>query len=313
MRHAPLFTLALAVAAVGCTDETGAVPTYTGTAALSCALPETCAALEPSCVGLADNAGKTRFGLRITQLDVQRPALLRTGVIGEVLRTDVLPASPSCRLDGQGSITWLLRFDTEAGTLDLGGAAPVSDPESGFTFLDRMMSGRRVAPVSFAARPDEGGKITVAEGRDLTLPLYLDTSASEVVLVPLRAARVAEAVLSTSQGCIGHYDAAGLRPEDGCLPDAAHPAFVSGGSFVGLIALEDADEVVLPSFAETLCAYLSGDPATYGAQRDDGVLACRRENGAVVFRGDACTQGGSCGDAVAVSADFAASSVLLRD
>jgi hypothetical protein len=311
MRHAPLIALALAAAAAGCTDETGTMPTYTGTAALSCALPATCAAAEPSCVGLADNAGQSRFGLRITQLDMKTPALLRTGVIGEILRTDVLPAVPACRLDGEGSITWLLRFDTAKGTLELGGASPVSDPASGYAFLDQMMSGRRVAPASFAAKPDANGRVVVAEGRDLTLPLYLD--ASEVVLVPLRAARIAEAVLSPSQGCIGVYNAAGLRPEDGCLPDAAHPAFVSGGSFAGLIALEDADTVVLPSFAETLCAYLSGDPAKYGAQRADGVLACRREASAIAFRGDACTTSGSCGDAVAISADFAASSVVLHD
>ena len=311
MRLAPFIALALAAAATGCTDETGSGTTNTGTGALSCALPATCDAAEPACAGLADNAGKTRFGLRVAQLEVKAPALLRTGVIGEILRQDVLPAAPACRLDGEGTISWLLRFDTAAGTLDFGGASPSSDA-SGYAFLDGPVNGMRVAPVSYAVKPDANGRVVVAEGKDVTLPLYLDTSAREVVLVPLRAARVSEAVLSPSQGCIGVHNADGLRPEDGCLPDATHPAFLAGGSFAALIALEDADQVVLPSFAETLCAYLTGDPAKYAAQREDGVIACRREGTAIAFQGDACTAGGSCGDAVSVSADFAASSVPLR-
>ncbi len=46
----------------------------------------------------------------------------------------------ACNLDGSGTFSWLLQFDTTAGTLKTGGARPVAEPTTGYSFEEGMVA-----------------------------------------------------------------------------------------------------------------------------------------------------------------------------
>jgi hypothetical protein len=310
-----LCVTAATVSLAGCAGGGDSGEPTTQGAAAACALAPSCQSADEACLGLTDNAGKTRFGLRISQLDIVKPAALRVGFVGQILAGGVLPANVPCYLNGSGTFSWLLRFDTAAGTVEMGGARPVADATQGYRFLDEVVAARHLRPVTFDLQADAQGDLVVPAGRDLLMPLYLDAGATELVILPLRAVRLTAGTLSASQNCIGRYDATALRTDNGCFPDERNRAFVTGASLTGLIALEDADALLLPSFSESLCVYLSGDRGRYATTGADGVAVCKRDaDHAIVFQGDACSvAGGSCTDAVAAAADLAASSVLIEE
>ena len=299
----------------GCDGEAADGETGSDGAASTCAPAASCRAVDTECLGLVDNAGESRFGLRISELDITRPSALRTGLVGQVVTSDVLPFNAGCNLDGAGTFSWLLRFDLATGKLDMGGARPVADASHGYRFVDEMVTDRHLQPVTYDLEMDTAGNLGVQQGQDMLVPIYLDAAASEVVILPLRSARLSTGTLSASQNCIGRYNAAGLRPDNGCFPDEVNHAFVTGAELEGLISLEDADAVILPSFAESLCVHLAGNRAEYAVTDAQGVLVCKRDaSHAIVFQGDACSVAGqTCTDAVATAARFAASSVRIDD
>ncbi|APR84319.1 Hypothetical protein A7982_09668 [Minicystis rosea] len=303
----------VAVALVGCAEESGSGDTGTpgtGTSGV-CGVPASCPAVEPECLGLVDNSGRSRFGLRISEIHVSTPQSLTAGLIGRALATDVRPANPACNLDGTGTASWLLRFDTAAATLDVGGARPITDPARGYVFADEMIQGRHVQPTKLAVDIAADGSFETAASQDLLLPIFLDTYGKAIVL-PLRAVRLGAGVLSASRGCIGRYDASKLDPANACLPDDDQKAFVPGATLEGLLVLEDADDVVIDSSSMSLCARLAGpELVTTNAQ---GTTVCRRDaDGRILFQGDACAMGAGCADAVALRADLAASAVRIED
>jgi hypothetical protein len=313
MRRSSIVVLGLGLSLAGCGGETAGgetTATHTATAPL-CALPASCAAAEPACVGLTDNAGLHRFGLRMAQIDVTEPVALLEGVPRRVFTTDVLPADLACNLDGAGTLSWILRFDRDAGTLEVGGAGLTADPTRGYAFVDGTVLGWEVAPATFPLAIDAGGSFHTTAPRDLALPMYLD-AAGHVTVLPLRSARFTGA-LSPSQGCIGRYEPAGLDAANGCLPDETHPAFVTGATAEGLLSLEEADRVFIPETAVSFCALVAGEARSVTDAA--GVTRCRRDaGGRVVFAGDACTTAGAaCGDAVRMKADFAASAVRVAE
>lgn len=281
---------------------------------LQCSLPASCQAADTECLGAVDNAGRSRFGLRISQLDVTRPAGLTAGLAGVVVADDVLPANVACDLPGRGTFSWLLRFDLAAGTLETGGARPVNDVAQGYAFAREEQGGFALAPATLAITMGEDGSFATTSASDLVLPMYVDPAGFAVIL-PLRGVRFTSGALSASRNCVGRYDLAALDPADGCLPTSERPAFRTGGSITGSIRLEDADRVLLPAFSETLCAHLAGDDGVYVERNATGTRVCKRDGaGRVLFPGDTCgTPGEACADAVAVAADFAASSVLVHE
>ncbi|MFT3763910.1 MAG: hypothetical protein QM820_00040 [Minicystis sp.] len=147
------------------------------------------------------------------------------------------------------------------------------------------------------------------------MPIYLDPGATQVVLLPLKNARLSMGTLSASQNCIGHYNAENLDPANSCLGDAATKSFITAGQLDGFITLEDADTVVISSLKQTLCVLLSQDASTYGElDMTDMITKCKRTGGTINFTGDTCsTAGGTCKDAVNLSAQFAASSVKINN
>ncbi len=290
-------------------------PTGTATEDLQCSIPASCTAVDTECLGAVDNAGRTRFGLRISQLDVTRPRELTAGILGRVVADDVLPADVACNLPGRGTFSWLLRFDTALGTLESGGARPVADLAQGYRFADETLLGWSLQPATFALDLGADGSFTTPVAQDLAVPVYLDSGATQAIVLPLRGARFTAGVLSSSRSCIGTYDLAALDTANDCLPADGSAAFRTGGTIAGAIRLEDANRVTLPAFAETLCARLGGDAAAYVEPDAAGIVGCRRDaTGRILFQGDACsTPGGTCTDAIAVAADFAASSVLIDE
>jgi hypothetical protein len=314
--RSPLPLLAASALLSAACGGSASLPTTTETEPQACSIPTSCATPVPECLGLADNAGQSRFGLRVAQLDVTRPAGTLLGLVGVIVAADVLPSDVACDLPGTGTFSWILRFDTSAGTLETGGALPPADPGEGYAFVDQEIAGFHVQPVTFAVDLGADGSFSTPVAQDLTLPMYTDRGATQLpVLLPLRGVRFIAGALGSGQSCIGRYDPAALDPASDCYPGDGGSAFLDGAAVTGVIALEDAERVSLPAFSETLCARLAGEGAAVTARDAAGVLHCRRDvAGAIVFAGDACsTPGGTCADAVAIAAGFAASSVRIGD
>lgn len=292
------------------TTTTGSGGTGSGTCTFACCLSASCKAADSECVGLVDNKGQTKFGLRMSELAVEKPAALSTGIVATIVGGAVALASPECNLSGSGTFSWLLEFDTATSKLKTGGAKPVADPTTGFSFVDEMLGGKQVSPITFDTKPDASGNFAVTTGQDLVVPIFLDAAATQYVLLPLKKARIAMGTLSASQNCIGHYNAEGLDPLNACLPDDANKAFVTGATLDGLITLEDADTVVISSLNETLCVLLANNMGVAGP---NGYKVCERDgSNKITFQGDACEAGGACGDSVSLAAKFAASSVKIN-
>jgi hypothetical protein len=275
----------------------------------ACCLGAQCDSVDRECVGLVDNAGHARFGLRMAELGVDKPAALSTGIVATIVGGAVALAAPACNLSGSGTFSWLLEIDLEAMTLRTGGAKPVADPLAGYTFVDEVLSGKQVSPILLDLAPLAEDAFATVAGADLVMPIFLDAAATQYVLLPIRDVRVSAAV-SPSHNCIGHYNAEGLDPIHACLPDDTHKAFVTGGALSGLITLEDADTIVISSLNETMCVLFANNMGVAGP---NGYKVCERDaNDKIAFSGDACTAGVGCGDAVTFSADFAASSVAIH-
>ncbi len=284
----------------------------------ACALTAAgCKTAISNCVSLVDNKDLKTFGLRISQLTVTKPAALASGVISTVVNNAVASNYTACTIGssadsiygtGTGTFSWLLEFDTVAGTLKTGGAKPVADPTTGYCFVNDS----KIKPFSAKSPIAADGKFAIVDGQDLTVPIYLDAAAKNVVLLPLHKARLFNGTISADKNCIGKYNADGLQPDNTCKPDpdAKIYTFVTGASLEGYMTLEESDGVEIESLGgQSLCVLLTG-------QSDNGKPAkCPREAGKLTVAGDFCSatnSAGGCNDAVQLSASFAASGVTIN-
>jgi hypothetical protein len=279
-----------------------------------------CAAADFECAGLVDNKGQTKFGLRMSQLDITAPGALSSGLVAGIVATAVGPSDANCYLDGKGTFSWLLQFDTAAKTLKTGGAKPVDDATAGYSFIDETISAVHVAPITFDnVTVGTDGAFATATGLDLYVPIYID--ATTVVILPLKAAKFSSGYLSSTQSCIGKFNAAGLDPAGGCLPDSQNPSFITSGANTGakldgMITLEDADKVMVTSAKQSLCYLLAGSDPQYGVSDGSNPpnMLCKRDSaGKIIFAGDSCASGAGCTDAMKLSATFAAASVKINN
>ncbi len=271
------------------------------------------------CVGLVDNTGKTKFGLRMSQLDVVSPPALSKGVVATVIGGAVELNEPACNLSGSATFNWLLQFDTGAGTLTTGGAKPVTDPTKGYSFDTDTVQGFSLAPIVVNTKPDASGSFGTAMGHNLIVPIFLDAAGDMVVLLPLQAATISMGKLTEGQNCVGTYNAATLDPANACVPDATHPQYTDGGSLDGFITLKDANNVVISTLNESLCVLLSGGASQYVTTKPGSseTICTTDASGNVVYQGNWCSStnaaaANGCADSVALSANFAASSVQIN-
>lgn len=292
-----------------------------GSSAASCSPSAACTAVDKTCLGLVDNQGKTKFGLRMSELDLTAPQSLSSGLFKTTVAGSVAPNDAACNLMGPALFSWLLQFDTTAGTLKTGGAKPVTDAAQGYSFDDEMLNGVHVQPITMTnVTPDASGQFSVAQGQDLVLPIFLDATGASAIVLPLHQARIRMGTLSSNDNCIGQYNAAGLDPLNSCQPDSTHSQFITGGSVDGYITLEDADAILITALNESLCVVLAGDPTTYGTTSpDSGATICKRDtNKTIVYQGAWCSTTNmaataTCADAEPFAGDFAASSVLINN
>jgi hypothetical protein len=287
----------------------------------ACAPSAACTAPDKTCLGLVDNNGKTSFGLRMSELDLTSPKALITGVVGNVVAGSITPNDVACNLDGRATFSWLLQFDTTAGTLKTGGARPVADATTGYSFDDEMIDQGantfHVQPVTFNARPDASGNFAVTTGTDLIVPIFLDAAGSTTILLPLHQARIAMGTLSSDNNCIGSYNASTLDPANSCQPDSTHPQFTTAGEVDGYMTLEEADTVIISALSQSLCVVLSGDANTYGRTDGANIVCARDPSNKIIYKGKWCSTTNAaatagCADAEQLLGHFAASSVLIN-
>ena len=294
-----------------------------------CALKNTCTqAVDKTCVGLVSNAGQTKFGLRMSELDVTSPMALTTGIVKTTVSGAVGLALPSCNLNGTGTFSWLLQFDTTAGTLKTGGAKPVTDPTMGYSFDDEMITQGsqtfHVQPITYTGvTPDASGKFSITTGMDLIVPIFLNNAGTSSVLLPLHQAILTNGVISSNNDCIGSYNAAGLDPANSCNPDSTHPQFIDAAALSGYITLEEADGVIVSAINQSLCVLLSGNATLYGMTNAAGVTVCSRyaadagaNAGDIIYQGHWCSTtnmaaSSTCADAEQLTGNFSASSVKI--
>jgi hypothetical protein len=262
-----------------------------------------------------DQSSATVFGLRVAQLDVALPVSFSQGAVQGMIASAALPDDAACNQMGTGTFSWLLQFDTKAGTLTTGGARPVADPSQGYTFDDETITAGsasfHVAKVTVSAGETPECAFSSATAADLVvLPVFTDPSGANVMLLPLHHLVFDSGRISADNGCIGRYNAGGLT-SSGCMPDALHPTFVDDASVSAFFVLEEADTVDVPMLGASLCVILSGDAQGFG----DGatpVAHCKRDGaGQVLFKGDWCSSTDAkatpaCADALRFSAQFAA-------
>ncbi|MCC6554352.1 MAG: hypothetical protein IT372_15325 [Polyangiaceae bacterium] len=308
---------AASIAGCGGDDSEGAGAGTTGTSQ-GCELTNPlCTAVDSECIALVDNRGKTTFGLRMAQLVITKPDVLAGPTVGKTVSEAVRMSLQQCHLNGTGTFSWLIEFDTTAGTARTGGALPQTDPTQGFCFVDTTVDTFHIQPIVVPA-PITDGHFDADVG-DLIVPIYLsDDLSGTPITLPLHQARLSEGTVSADNNCIGSYNAAGLDPDNLCLPDEAGGvyAYNNGAKLTAFITIEEADSVEVTDLGQSLCVILSGDPGTYG----DGaspVSHCARDAGGVInLKGDWCAATNSaatadCNDAFALGAEFAASAVEI--
>jgi hypothetical protein len=271
------------------------------------------------CIALADNSAAKNFTLRMANLTLTAPPSLTKGLVKGVVQNGVTMNLASCNLNGGGTFSWLLQFDTASGMLKTGGGKPADDPTKGYTFVDEtiMQGGKafKITPFTTAA-PIKAGAFAIAMGQDVIVPVYLDLKASAVVLLPLHKAKLT-GTISADNNCIGTYNSKGLDPAGGCLADDMNPSFIgtdgkadSDGHLDGYITLEEADTVLVDAVGQSLCVILSGDAATFGDGKTPAL--CKRDaGGKIAFQGDWCDASNdmACKDSVRLQANFSASGV----
>jgi hypothetical protein len=246
------------------------------------------------------------------QITFAKPAIFTAGLVGNIVTNSLQMNLGQCNLAGGGTFSWLLEYDTATDTLKTGGAKPAADPSVGYCFVNEMLSGIQIAPVSTNANLMIGE--LAANVGSLILPMYLDAMASSHILLPLKEVSL-KATLSPDRNCIGKYNSDTLDPGNNCLAEPPNKlTFTNGGTVEALITLEDADAIIVDALDQSLCVLLSGDNAVYG---DGGSPSkCKRDpvTQEIIYKGDWCSSTNmaataACYDAARLQGDFAASAV----
>ena len=273
-----------------------------------CAIDEAKCGSKGSCLPLASNSGRAIQDFRIRRLAIAAPdALAALPVQRGIITRDVDLPNKECGESGIGTFNWLLRVDRGKATLTTGGAPKSADPfGAGFCFFDHPVQNTRVAPATGVGLTLRGDKLSSAPIPKLTIPIFRDDGSA--ILLPLRGVTFNAVTISPDGNCVGAFDDHALAAD--CSDDATKcTKWKTAGAIAAFITLEDADSVLVPDLAETLCVMLA--KTTKGA---DG--KCPRVNGKIQATGDYCSKTAKacdCQDAFWLAATFAASAVTIND
>ncbi|MBI4951005.1 MAG: hypothetical protein HY908_03160 [Myxococcales bacterium] len=300
-----------AVASAACSKTDDTPPPGGPTCAPS---DPTCPAISPDCLALTDNAGAPAFTLRLSQLTITKPTALAQQFIAGLIGGGVNINLPQCNVSGKGTFSWLLHFDTTTNMLLTGGALPKTDPSSGYCFVDDTVA--NIHPVQIATTIAPDGTFTAGPLADLTVPVYLDITATSTVLLPLHQLMITEAKVSADHNCIGGFNWQGLQPLNNCKPnlDLGIDYYLNDATMAAYITLEEADTVVVAELGKTLCVLLGANDTLY-ADQSSPKKCLRDANSEIVLQGDWCSttnSAGGCADSMQLAAEFAASAAELE-
>src|SRR5690606_26318032 len=121
-----------------------------------------------------------RFGLRMAQLTITKPDVLATGFVANLVAEGLTMRLPQCYLNGTGTFSWLLEFDTMTGKLRTGGALPADDPRQGYCFANMTAGEFEIAPTEIDAPLTDGA--WTGEAETLNVPIFLDAGSAPIVL-----------------------------------------------------------------------------------------------------------------------------------
>lgn len=274
-----------------------------------CAPTSSCNAVDKSCLGLVDNSAGTTFAVRMTQATIAKPASIGTGTVAGVIENTVLPTFPQCNLDGTGTFSLLMQFDTSASALLIGGARPVADPTQGYAFDTETLTGLAVAPQTVTAAVTRGQTFATTTGFDLTMPIFLQKTGDDAIVLPLHETSL-NGTLSANGNCIGSYNSTTLDPSNSCQPSGGQLAFTNGGRITAFMTIAETDSVTITSLRASLCVVLAGPASSDAAQPTAHCLD--------TVKGDWCSTTNAaatsdCADAFAFDMSYAASSIKVTN
>ena len=274
---------------------------------------------------MAENAGQSADSLRIRKLNITAPPVL-VGAVGNpsFIQKSVIDQAVNlqgqCGEGGDGSFSWLLKFDTANRELTTGGAPPSTDPFNlGYCFVNADLSGLPVQPVTAPiAQNMDGSWSTTTVVPKLYVPIYVHGSLTNVVTLPLTKATIQNVTLSAGGDCVGSYNPDGVTPDQGgttgCLDQdpSSCQRWHTAGALGGFITLNEADGVFVQDLTRSLCVVLTGGTSL----APDGQHCGRDANNNVTAKGDFCSQtdqAGGCQDSFWLAATFAASAAKIND
>jgi hypothetical protein len=312
-------------AGCGNSSDDAATPTPSPTTASGCYKPSAaCNVVDGTkCMAKIDNSASTRKTLRLSQLQVLKPAGLASKVIQfTVVGPAVTANDKACGLNTAkgGQFNWLLDFDLTAKTLRTGGAR-IADPDKGYCFLKTDVGGVAVDPiVAQISYDDATGKFATTSQIDkLVVPIFTTTDPNNVpILLPITNAQIADGTLTEKGNCIGRFKGEAGELDEDCqttssdVNDPAAYQFENAGKVRGVVTLEETEKVMIVDLKQTLCRFLFGigDPNddTKCPTGADGKLTAE-----VMAKADSASVPGGAKDSVALEASFSAASIKILD
>lgn len=270
--------------AAGCDDSTDG--TSSSGAGDTCTPTTGCPTVATDCVGLVDNSGKSNFALRISSLEISKPAALTGQAVKGLLDDGVSINLGECKSElgtalfptgaATGAFSWILNFDKTTNMLKTGGALPAENPADGYCFVDETIAGFAIKPLEVMAPVGADGKFEITMPADVVVPVFSDRTAAQVILLPLKSVRITAAQLTSNNNCIGKYNGAALG-DNFCVGSVDAPKFITGAKLDGYATLEEADAVTVSQLNKSLCVLLAGDQGGHVHGRVRHEVQARRD------------------------------------
>jgi hypothetical protein len=264
---------------------------------------------------MADNTGNATQDFRFRKLNVTAPPALALHFIQAGVIDQGINLKNFCGEGGDGSFSWLVRFDPNSKQVTTGGAPPTSDPfGTGYCFVKQTLSGLPVQPITVNMTQAADGSWSTDVIPKLYVPIYVSGMVTDVVVLPLSQAKVT-GVTITGDNCIGSYNPTGVTaPTAGGICSDNDPSscqrWHTAGALGGYITLNEANAVNVAVLGKSLCVLLTGGTSTTGT-------VCQTDaNGNVTAQGDYCSttnSPGGCADSYWLAATFAASAAKIND
>jgi hypothetical protein len=215
-----------------------------------------------------------------------------------------------CGESGDGSFSWLIRFDSQANTITTGGAPPSSDPlGAGYCFVNLTLpSGLDLKPVTVSVTKNADGSYDSAPIAHVDIPIYyLAVTPPQIIVLPVSGGAIKGLQFNSDGDCIGSLDTSALDNNCAESDPTTCSKWRPHASIAGYITLEEADKVNVPLAGRSLCSLLTGNSSA---------LCPRDSNNKITAKGDYCStsnKAGDCQDSSWLAAVFAASAVKITD